>query len=235
MVVASPSTESTDSWTPTAPKSPKMGGVLRTGETEWVIWTGGKPSADWSGLITKNGDPSNCPNCLFPGPSRASDAQKLADARKKGLEDKFSRKGDYQVFKFAVRDHLVNCGMDTIAYLPDPSDGNKMVSIIKEDSKYTPESAKRLALVQVKLYDKHDTQNNKTANTFLLNSLDPTLRTDLQCIITVDCPFAVVWFHLVSKVKSTSMARFDTLKQELKRITPMQFPGQDISEMVKAV
>ena len=38
------------------PDKPKFGNLKQTGPDSWAAWTGGKPKADWSGLVDE--DPS---------------------------------------------------------------------------------------------------------------------------------------------------------------------------------
>ena len=103
-----------------------MGDLTQVSDTAWDAWTGGKPKPSWVGLDNLNGLDS--PNQLCP--IYASSAQKGYNYRKKGLDIKFSRKDDLQVFQKKVKAHLVDCGMDTIAWIEDPIDPSRMVNII---------------------------------------------------------------------------------------------------------
>jgi hypothetical protein len=114
------------------PPTPKMGGVVQTSKDEWSAWTGGKPKADWSGL-----DPSAPTVYETPNQVRATYTKTAQDSynfRKTGLTDKFEKKNDLMQFADAVWEKLVDCGMDTIAYLPDPEDPTAMLLVVSNHS-----------------------------------------------------------------------------------------------------
>jgi hypothetical protein len=77
---------------------------------------------------------------------------------------------DLAVFQTAVWNHLVDTGMDTIAYLQDPEDSTKMTDVVKSHARYTVDNAKLLSTVQVAKYDKYDRTNDVAAKAYLLVS-----------------------------------------------------------------
>ena len=71
-------------------------------------------------------------------------------------------------FQNSVWEHLTDTGMDSIAYLPDPTDESKMSNVVKSHARYTVQSAQTLIERQLVRYDK---TNDKAARTYLLASL----------------------------------------------------------------
>ena len=73
------------------PTSPKHGGVEQVGPDTFAAWTGGKPMADWSGLV--NPTPSTIAPNQYRGTSVASRAKSQA-YRVMGMDTKFARNGN---------------------------------------------------------------------------------------------------------------------------------------------
>ena len=64
--------------------------------------------------------------------------QKSMLQRIKGLPTKFSVKDNITEFQLKVWDHLVQFGMDTIGYLPDPRDPtNKVLCVVTKHAQLT--------------------------------------------------------------------------------------------------
>ena len=74
-----------------APTAPKMGGVEKQSDDKWIVWTGGKPLADWSGLVEPN-PPTTYPTQYRP--ESIGSSTKSQYYRTMGLTTKFSRKSD---------------------------------------------------------------------------------------------------------------------------------------------
>ena len=94
------------------------------------------------------------PNQLRP--VHASASQKGYNYRRTGLTTQFTptRSSLVDFFQNAVWEHLTDCGMDTIAYLPDPEDSLMMTNVVKSHSRYTVQTAnKALGASQLLLYD----------------------------------------------------------------------------------
>ena len=115
------------------PTSPIMGGLVQTSSTDWCAWTGGKPKTDWSGLdSTAVQTPSDDYQYR---PTSPGSSQKSTKYRETGLDTKFGRDDHLLDFIDSVKEYLVRTGMDTIAYLPDPTDSTKMICILDQYSK----------------------------------------------------------------------------------------------------
>ena len=115
------------------PDTPKYGGLTQSGPDYWVPWTGGKPKEDWSGLEKPD------PVTTNPNQYRVTSITSSAKSRVyriKGLEHKLSRTGDLQLFQRKIMDHLVEFGLDTVTYMVDPTEGNRVVSVIDHHSRF---------------------------------------------------------------------------------------------------
>jgi hypothetical protein len=184
------------------PLVPTMGALVQASKDEWNAWTGGKPQPSWVGLedSTATYESPNQLRSMYP-----SSAQKGYNHRKKGLETKFGKKDDLALFQKQILKHLVDCGMDTIAYIEDPADSSVMSNVIKEYARFTLSIARKAIITQVILYDKYDRENDRAAIAFLLDSLDLDLSTKLQERIDETDNFPVVWIQLLKLVQSTSI------------------------------
>ena len=133
-------------------------------------------------------------------------------------------------FQNAVWEHLTDCGMDTIAYLPDPEDSLMMTNIVKIHSRYTVQTAKSLGAPQLLLYDKYDKNNDCAAVKYLLSSLTPALMSKIKETEDTD-PFPVIWLQLIKTIQSTSIERFEDLKIAIKARHPSQYSGENLESL----
>ena len=131
---------SSDSSTKPKVTSPIMGG-LTTMEGYDMKYSGGIPRADWTGLDPKHSVVGfEDPNQLRPDRK----PQEGFNRRTKGLESKFSRKGDLSTFAIKVQDHFDSHGMDSTLYLPDPESDDTMISIIGHHPRFSVETVRQL-------------------------------------------------------------------------------------------
>lgn len=211
------------------PTAPTHGGIVQIDATTHALWVGGKPKADWSGL-----DPSALTEPVAPTqfrPQGISSAAKGHSLRERGLDIKFSRASDLENLEHQVWRHLVNHGLDTITYVPDPVDNNIMVNCVKEHGRFSVDSIKRLVKGQLTMYDKYDRANDREATQFLLDSLDLELQKELRASIDDSDCFPLVFLRLIKNIRSISIDRFEHLKTRIKTCKPHQFAGQDLSKM----
>ncbi|KAI2501109.1 hypothetical protein MHU86_13332 [Fragilaria crotonensis] len=169
------------------PPVPSLGITLVT-KDEWSAWTGGKPNYTWT-------------------------AQKGYNFRRTGHKISFKPSDDLISFQNVVWDHLKDTGMDSIAYLRDPTDDAKMTNVIKAHARYTVQSAKLLAEAQVQRYDKYDRTNDMAARTYLLASLSTELSNKVTERLDDSDSFPVVWLKF-PKVRNTSRSPSDLSTQE---------------------
>ena len=213
----------------TKPIKPIMGGlVVALVKNEWSAWTGGKPNSDWSGLETVISE-NTSPNQLRP--VYASAAQKGYNHRRTGLTSKFTPSSDLAVFQTAIWNHLVDTGMDSIAYLQDPEDDKKMSNVVKAHARYTVDLAKKFCATQVTRYDKYDRTNDVAAKAFLLASIEETLSNRVEEKLEDTDAFPIVWLQLIKTIQSTSVERFEDLKQTIKRRHPSQYSGENLEQL----
>ena len=211
------------------PLKPIMGDVIALSKDSWSAWTGGKPKADWTGLDPTAPGESTSPNQLRP--VYVSAAQKGYNHRRTGMTTLFKPADDLISFQNSVWDHLVVTGMDSIAYLPDPTDKTKVSNVVKSHSRYTVQSAKTLIQGQVELYDKYDKTNDKAARTYLLASLTPLLSNKVSEKLDDADPFPIVWLQFLKAIQSTSIERFEDLKTSIKLRLPSQYPGENLEQL----
>jgi hypothetical protein len=95
-----------------------MGNIVPLPRNDWSAWTGGKPAPGWVGVDPSAADDITSPNQLRP--VHASASQKGYYFCRIGMATLFTQASSLVDFQNAVWDHLVDCRMDTIAYLPNP-------------------------------------------------------------------------------------------------------------------
>jgi hypothetical protein len=82
------------------------------------------------------------------------------------LEIKFGCDDDVTSFQDAVMDHLIDTGMDSISYLPDPKHATKMISVITSHSCFTISSIRTHSGMLEPLFDDYDRMDDKAAKRF---------------------------------------------------------------------
>ena len=148
---------------------PIMGGCKQLPDEQWIVWSGGVPNADWSGL--KNPDPDAVRPTQFR-PEGISTSIKTRYYRVLGLSTKFTQESDLLTFQQEVHEHLEEYGMDTIAYLPNPDDSGEMIYVVNNHARFTTREAEQAEKAQQKKYDAFDLVNSMDAKKFLFQSVD---------------------------------------------------------------
>jgi hypothetical protein len=208
---------------------PKMGDIVQTSKDEYSGWTGGKPKPDWSGLDATAPKMFKSPCQLRPMYAKSQiDAFTL---RRKGLEVKFAVTDDLSLFEDKVWKHLLDTGMDTISYLPDVEDSTVMTSVVHGHSRFTLEYTEKSSKELKKEFDLYDDANDAAATQFLLNSLSPELEIKLAERMGNEDSFTVAWIRLISSITSTSIDKYDDIKNRIKARSPDQYPGQDLEKL----
>ena len=192
------------------PRTPKMGGIVRLTKDEWAAWTGGKPKYKWKGLDDAANTEHTSPNQLRP--TYASSAQKGYNYRRDGMTTKFKKGDQLTTFVTKVWNHLVDTGMDTIAYLPDPENSKVMTNVVKCHSRFTIDSARSFKDDASDWFDKYDKTNDKAARHFVLESLDEDLKDKVEDKLEDDDTFTVTWLTFIKAIQSVSIERFKSLK-----------------------
>ena len=189
-------------------------------------WVGGEPKHDWTEL--NNVSPTSITPTQFR-PNRITEQAKSRKYRIGGLSTKFSRSSDLLTFQKKVTKHLKEHGMDTIAYLQSPTDPNKVVSVVEHHALFSPKDGAKLGndqKVDPNKYDRYCHDNDRHAKEFLIDSLDEELEKQIYENCDDEDSFITVWFNLINLVKSTSVTRFDKIKDRYsptKRVVKIKF------------
>ena len=214
------------------PVKPKFGDVALVGADQWNAWTGGKPKADWSELE------DIAPSRIEPQryrPSSITAQQKCEVLRTKGLTPKFKKDSNLVKFQKNMLKHLVKHGMDTPSYVQNPRNPNEVVSVVDQHSLFSREQGIAAGKAAEKHFDAYDHGNSENAATFLLNSIDDSLVTQVEEGCAPDDSFVTHWFHLMHVIRSVSLDRFNALRAKLKAIDVRGYEGEDIEAMASAI
>ena len=151
--------------------------------------------------------------------------------RTAGLKAKFDKSSDLETFCTSVWEHLEECGMDTITYLHDPADKEKMTSVVMNHGRftmsYTLSESKELKKNE---WDEYDKSNDLNAKLFLFNSLKPALKKSIQQVTKPEDTFAIVWIKIMRKKHQNSREYFKKLEETIKSLNPLTYPGQHMDE-----
>jgi hypothetical protein len=205
--------------------SPKMSCLLQHAKCEYVAWTGGNPKRNWTGLN------DSAPKVrVHNGQLRSMLSQKDDAYCEKGLEEKITKLVDLMVVRSKLVAHFAHYGLDTVAYLRDPSKDNKIKFVIDNYPCYTVESAREHGVAQSKLYDSYNLVNNRTACTASLSSLDTTLYKTVHSALIPDNTFPVAcWMLLFEELQLASIQHFTDIKLKIAAYSkPSQESGQNI-------
>ena len=138
---------------------PQMGAVLQTDVDKFVAVVGGKPKPDWSGLeepIT-----SSVVEATRHRPTATSPNTQGREHRRKGQEPAFKMGDNLTDFVEHVEIHLEETGMDTIAYVQDPADPNRVYSCVADYPRFNTRVMQRMLVGRFDKYDQYDKANDK--------------------------------------------------------------------------
>ena len=214
------------------PQKPIMGDLVQVGGY-WTPWCGGQPMHDWSGLDATA--PTTCASPNQYRPESTKGARESYNHRRHGLKEPFVKgKSSLPIFVADVWKHMVDNGMDPIGYLPDPADATKMISFVEEHPKMDLEVAKTATDALSSHWDKYDHSNDRAASDFLLESLDSSLKADVERKLSSKVPhFSETWYQFLRQVHSVTSRRYEQLKQSIKSLRASQFPGENVDSLSK--
>ena len=221
---------------PIIPDIPTMGIIYETSKG-WVAVTGGKPNVHWTGLEKSariNSDYKTEP-LRFRGQDNAT-ATKTFLEREVAITNTLRPGDDIHLFAKDFSIKMVQHGMDTIAYVPDPFDDTKMSYVLEDYPKFQADKNIRdqVELVSSR-YDSYDRANSKNATKCLLNSLDETLRQRVVSRLRdTDIHFPIVWMKVVAEFITYTPLRWESIRNRIKGRHPKQFPGEDIGLLCDA-
>ena len=210
---------------PVKPANPKMGTAVETyqGSGNYYLSFGGIPKSDWSGIAVKNADMVSdlCFRSLDPGHN-----QKSVQYRTRPLKTKLSGKKNLKEFQEEVWKHLTKYGLDTLAYLPDPMDGSKVLNVIEHHAKFTGDTEKAFEMAQsfMNEFDDWDKKHDNECKTFLIDSLDSELYKGFKPFYKRDRSFASTWLCLIAYLLTINSTTFDKLKTKIKELHPKHLP-----------
>lgn len=202
------------------------------GKDDYVPWTGGKPKHDWSGLCSTAPTHHQAPNQLRP--LKATEAQKGHNFRKIGLTvGKLTRTNlNIPAFEHHVWEHLVNTGMDSIAYVPSPIHGStEMINVVLEHNRFTLASVTKMIEPQRQKYNSYDLANDSEASHFLSNSLDKLLQSELRDESRPGESFPERFMRNLQLIQLTTAELYSRTKTAIQTRKPNSYPGQNITQM----
>ena len=130
--------------------------------SEWCAWTGGVPLPDWSGLDPKS--PTSPSDDYQFRPHNPGYSQKGTKFRETGLDSKFKRDDHLLDFISHVMTYLKRTGMDTISYLPDPTDPSRVANVVEDYSKFDlNDSIATARTLRSTNFDRFDCNNDDSA------------------------------------------------------------------------
>ena len=206
------------------PPNPTMGGLLRTGDTDYTPWTGGKPNNNWSGLEA----PPATVHPTMLRPTTAGSSQKSQAYRTAGLTTKFGHSGDVLEFQKETIKHFERYGMDTITYVHDPADRRNMVSIIHHHTKFTMDEAVAAGALVYPSYDGYDLANVEDAKIFVENSLEKELAKELNQVTKDVTTFVEYWMRLIEIVHVPGTDHFENIKARMRKRSIKDHSGEDV-------
>ena len=213
---------------PTKPTPPKFGGV-ELDDDRWVMWTGGKPKDDWSGLNEEN--PVSIATNQWRGTS-VSSRSKRQYYRTQGLKTKLTRTGDVQAFAKKLNMHFEDYGLDTVTYITSPITNESVVSVLHHHALYTLEEGIKVAnSTKNNHFDKYALEDDKDAIKVLLNSVDDDIETQLLESCKDGDSFVVYWLKLIQIVGSYSLTYFEELKQKLRSRKLSDHAGENVEKL----
>ena len=199
-----------------------------------VLWIGGPPLSDWSGLYHTS---PPTPLCL----RNLDDSSEIKGFTKRiaGLETRFKRDDpSYSLLAFAddALRHMQLTGMDAVFYMQgaDPNTGKGAEDIFNHHTKYTTKSVEAhiKAMIASGAFDQYQKDALSQSGTWLTNSLDDSLKTSLRTHLSKRPSGPVLWMLIVTEVLSDRLLRCSQLAQEFEALTLSQFKGENVLEYV---
>eukprot|EP00978_Attheya_sp_CCMP212_P038048 scaffold184955_cov29-Attheya_sp.AAC.1 len=125
--------------------------------------------------------------------------------------------------------------MDTITYLPDPEHEQKMTLCLTGHSCYTVDSARIASTAISPNFDRYYIENDKAATLYVLDSVDAILHRKITNRLKDVDSFPALWMILIDEFQSTSIERYDSLKDTIRKLSIHQYAaGQNVSDLAEA-
>ena len=140
--------------------------------------------------------------------SSVGSAQKSRNYCTKGLNPKFKKSANLQVFHDRLWSHFPDHGLNTVTYIPDPASTMEMISCILQHERLSTDDVTQSIVQQLQLYDAYNHANDRDAVKYLLESLDDELLSKLCSMKMDEDSFPVVYAYLTAILMSTSIEGF---------------------------
>ena len=108
-----------------------------------------------------------------------------------------------------------------------------MYNVVEDYPCFSLDIARILVKTQLAQYDEYDFSNDQCARELLCNSISQDLLVDLCSRIKDDDPFPMVWMILLGIIRPCGVTRFETLKESIRSRSISQYPGENITLLVK--
>ena len=191
-----------------------------------VIISGGKPKADWSGLMNPQSHRSP-----FQIRELFSVSSKAYKHRCEKIHSTITKDSNLVVVGDILKMQFEEIGVDTITYLPDPADPENTMSVLSDHAKLTKDEGIALSKTISSKFDSLDWENNGAATSVLLNSLDTKLYEKLIKNRNPDDTFVITWYRLVDLLYPHSISTFEEYKNVIRKRLATDYAGQDIEEL----
>jgi hypothetical protein len=213
---------------PSGPAPPRVGGVISQ-----VAWTGGKPTSE-NRSKTDLTEPRT-PFCFRP--TSASDSLKIYSKQTEvhSATHLFGRTDPLSAFENKFLDHLEKTGMDSLPWIK-VAGRDELVNVIVQHSSTTSDQVEayfELAMIQGYI-DVYEKKNGDATKSWLLNSIELTLRATLYAKLDREAHCMVIWMTLVAEIRSESYRYFENVKSQLKTLKLADFPGENVKEFTQA-
>jgi hypothetical protein len=203
-----------------------------------MAWTGGKPNYDWTDHET-HGTEMASPNCWRQANPVYESKAYTKQTEPRSDETKFEKdqaEPTLNAFAKRVKNHMVEHGMDSIFYVQDPTNLTTMVSVLDNYQLVTPAHVHAEGERLVLLFDKYDKKNNRAAKTYLRASFGPKILAKLDTRDPNSTMTAAEVFMLAAdKGTAITPQEIDLIKKKMKELSPMGFPGQNVSDYCTAI
>ena len=140
------------------------------------------------------------------------------------LPTKFSCESNLLTFQSNMMNLPEDCGLDTITYLPSPTDDAQMIWVVPNHARFTLRQTIEMEAIQFIMYFLYDEAYIRDTKMFLLNSIVESLENQMYKNCPDNDAFISYWMNLMRMVGSISVKRFDKVKNCIKARSINQYP-----------
>ena len=129
-------------------------------------------------------------------------------------------------FASEVKRHLVLHGMDSVFWIEDMA--GELHDIVASYALYTVDDVLGGILSLENKYDEYDKDNLTDSATFLLNSIDPSLKKLITPFLKDDISGPEIWIRIVSEMQSSSVERMIKVAADFEKVRVKHFKVENI-------